>query len=1244
LAQWAIQVRKSWRSLESLTQLDADFDQAAVQVLAPSHATSNQRAAALRALLQQKGDLNKIAVDQIRWFATGKGRLQKATKADSSGQELQRQIAVRAIRSADPARQLELAAVIDLRLFFAKPPTESKTGPEAVKQVRGDLKKLCVKFPQLENLRGELEARVTKVPVPKGKKPSGLYPAAEMFKLFPCAETRDVFLLATRSLAEGKDKAATDDPIAAARVDDEPQFDYFTNLLLGPGKDHAAWFEFDLAAFVEAMKAPRRYFEDTLSRDKKRKDIEAKLNAMDRRGAEGGSETEDGDHLPGFEGDHRIELLRRLVTGPLARAKEDGAAGYTIRRRTLRGWDKLRDRWRKAAAAGDATAEKLLAIAADEQSDHRDDFGSAELFQALVQPANQPIWLDEKTQDWHADDPLDAWLRYGDLRFELEKVKRPIRFTPAHPEHSPRFYIFPKSNEAIEKPRKKAPKPGLPSRHEPGHMSLTAGVILENKPTVVRVYYSAPRLRRDRLRSSVENLYREPWLQPMMEALGVAPASVNFANCRVTLLAQDGIHLAFPVEVTPLPDNGWRLQCNVRPDGKQKRLYSLRWPHEKQPANAPEPWHASAGPFSVVAVDLGQRDAGAFARLTISAGPLGPHDVFVGSTPGRGWHASLARTGLIRLPGEDARLWRDRTAGDRDQSPGVALREEPWGERGRKPRPFETDEAVALLERLGSSEMTEEAKAQSFPEQNDKLLVALRRFQGRVGRLQRWHWFLGQTDGGHQGKAWAEVAACDDIRIIGPEQRAQAEKHDPRLRDWLYQEVGVRLATAQKCLAAIAGRALPSRRTRWKWRPHPDSTDRQPLFQLARVRRAASPADPPIWLRGQRGLSLERIEQVRELRQRAQSLNAASRRYATGEPVTRRDDTVPDPCPDMLERMDRLRRERARQTAHAILAEALGLRLRRPLTAQSQERRERDLHGTNEKFDEPAQMIIIEDLSRYRSSQGRAPRENSRLMQWCHRELRDKLVELSEVFGVPVIEAPAAYSSRFCSRTGVAGFRAVEVTAGFTRSPRWAWRANKKNKDGSLGAEAQRLLALDRRLTAAQGSLDARKAGKKRTLLIPMSGGPIFVPVNAQPGPDGKPVPPLQQADINAAINLGLRAVADPRDWRIAPRLRTTRKAKKLLANEKRKFGAAQPLIELTGASTGEDSRPNLFADFAGLRSTRLCHASLNVGEQGTPPLLTGKSLWGYVQEQAWPAVDRINTARLRQWEIEGEKRLGAAF
>ena len=58
-----------------------------------------------------------------------------------------------------------------------------------------------------------------------------------------------------------------------------------------------------------------------------------------------------------------------------------------------------------------------------------------------------------------------------------------------------------------------------------------------------------------------------------------------------------------------------------------------------------------------------------------------------------------------------------------------------------------------------------------------------------------------------------------------------------------------------------------------------------------------------------------------------------------------------------------------------------------------------------EKFREPADFIVIEDLSRYRASQGRAPRENSRLMKWCHRAVRDKLKELCEPFGIPVLEA-----------------------------------------------------------------------------------------------------------------------------------------------------------------------------------------------------------------------------------------------
>ena len=75
------------------------------------------------------------------------------------------------------------------------------------------------------------------------------------------------------SLAETKDKEVISDAVAESRVADQPHFDYFTNLALvsGDGDDErdtrCVWFVFDLAAFIEAIKAPRRYFEDTMKRE-----------------------------------------------------------------------------------------------------------------------------------------------------------------------------------------------------------------------------------------------------------------------------------------------------------------------------------------------------------------------------------------------------------------------------------------------------------------------------------------------------------------------------------------------------------------------------------------------------------------------------------------------------------------------------------------------------------------------------------------------------------------------------------------------------------------------------------------------------------------------------------------------------------------------------------------------------------------------------------------------------------------
>jgi hypothetical protein len=960
-----------------------------------------------------------------------------------------------------------------------------------------------------------------------------------------------------------------------------------------------------------------------------------------------------------------------------------------------------------------------LEILAEEQTEHRDDFGSATLYRELAKPDFHPIWRDGGTQLWHAEDPLAAWLDYKELQAELQDKERPIRFTPAHPKCSPRFFIFPKKSEARPKATsKRPPKPGLLSRHEPGQLSFTAGVVLRTErglaPTIVRIYYAAPRICRDQLRSSGDsNLYETPWLQPMMAALGLseAPDSVNFANCRITLQPanESDIQLTFPVEVKTekiragvAREAVWEKQFNLHPDGDNFYNASLRWPHEKQPTKAPVAWHEQVKDFRCVATDLGQRDAGAFARLSVrNDGSFGKRPSrLIGETGGKQWRAALERSGLFRLPGEDARVWRERSELDErdpeDSAKPFDFREELWGERGRPARDWEADETAELMRSLEVPPENEEISllladwrdSLSFPEQNDKLLVAMRRYQSRIARLHRWCWFL-KGDDKQQKTTWDEIGDCEDTRLVETELKLLADKRDPRVKDALESQLRERLELAPKVLVRIANRILPLRGRSWHWEKHPAATEENTLHHLTQHGESRDSKEKPVWLRGQRGLSLERIEQVEELRKRFQSLNQMLRREVGGKPPIRRDESVPDPCPDLLDKLDNLKEQRVNQTAHMVLAEALGLRLAPPPANKSELRQQKDQHGTYEKtLDKrgqwigPVDFIIIEDLSRYRASQGRAPRENRRLMKWCHRAVRDKLKQLCEVFGLPVVETPAAYSSRFCSRSGVPGFRVAEVTVGFTKEGQWAWLAGKKDEQGNPTEEAQRLLDLDRQLAEAQKELERDWKEKtrpqpcpKRTLLVPISGGPVFVPVvDRAEGSDLGPA--IVQADINAAVNLALRAIADPRLWTIHPRLRSQReggdksaKGKRgkntqeaatppaegrLLTREKRKFGeVGKPLAIHPGPGAKSDStrQSNFFADFAGLEALaerlgernprehgwlRKEWTSAEIsGESSAPPLVHGKSFWGCVKAAQWERIHAINAARLAGWRAK---------
>lgn len=69
------------------------------------------------------------------------------------------------------------------------------------------------------------------------------------------------------------------------------------------------------------------------------------------------------------------------------------------------------------------------------------------------------------------------------------------------------------------------------------------------------------------------------------------------------------------------------------------------------------------------------------------------------------------------------------------------------------------------------------------------------------------------------------------------------------------------------------------------------------------------------------------------------------------------------------------------------------------------------------------QLILFEDLSRYRFNQDRPRRENSKLMKWAHRSIPKMVYMQGELYGLQVGDVYSAYSSKFHARTGAPGIR-----------------------------------------------------------------------------------------------------------------------------------------------------------------------------------------------------------------------------
>ena len=1098
------------------------------------------------------------------------------------------------------------------------------------------MEKFFAEHPECKDLILALEEKIKVLPIadlpaiPANRKsiPDRLE-AGLLFKFFPSAGMAEILKIAfppaksttgkTRGDGQADFMAFGDDAIKLARSARGYVFRAFTSLPSFSGTDtpEIAWKHFDVLAFKEALKALNQIGEKGDERKKEQSRLRADLAYMLGKTDKYDEAEESAQPPPVVAGDPRVEKLEKVLAGMRQETDlRDGEdAEYGLHERTIRGFDGLRKEWNKLQIAGlnPEEAQKRLKTALSKyQAENKETIGSASLFEEFIRPEYWIIWKapDEETAArWEerkfGDNPLAALALKRELEEDIESLGKPIRFTPADARHSRRQYTIGNQTD-FNKTR------GTP-RHEVRSLSMVVELATRDgahwHKQTVRISYSAPRFLRDGLRGGEEDLERMPWLQPMMEALGISDKLPQDMHSYAVLLMpsenRDGskaIHLNFPVTLDESPlvgqlgkKAGWAGQFA---GGKDKNIY-LRWPEDEWPKGwKGGRWYEKAEPFRLLAVDLGQRDAGAFALITCrpdkdfgrTTGGTVRHHRFIGEAGGKKWHAGVEKTGLLRLPGEDVLVL---NSGKWEQ--------EPYGEKGRKASARETDQAQGILQALGYGDkglLDEDPLRGFFVVQNRKLLMALRWAQGRLARLRRWTWML--ADQKRCQSARAEVLQPDAVsgEIAALAGEGKWELVLVRLEEEIRRLQGI----VENSLVAIANRVMPLKERKWEWRARPGGGG----FVLRQGERGSDMT--PTLIAGQRGLSMERIEQIEDLRKRCQSFNRSclckpGERARMGRSA--RGMELPDPCPEILDKLDRLREQRVNQTAHLILAEALGVR-RKVHAKPEAERSARDIHGEYEKAREPVDFIVLEDLSRYLSSQGRSKGENSRLMKWCHRALLSKLKQLCETYGIPVLETAAAYSSRFSAKDGTPGFRAVEVGLDDREQFRWKTALAKGEE------EVRALFAMLEEISAGDG-------GKRRKLLAPVAGGPLFVPMRG----------PVEQADVNAAINLGLRAVAAPDRLDIHHKIRTVKDDKgrvvpKTLSNrEKIRWGKKPPAFSLSeGAVIERNSNffPLLQFDVDYERATLPGFAQA---------FASGKALWGTIKNKQWERVERLNQERI---------------
>lgn len=980
----------------------------------------------------------------------------------------------------------------------------------------------------------------------------------------------------------------------------------------------------DTLAFSEALKTLHSFELKTEERRKHVEELKNKLRYIEEGiGKLSVDDDENDTPLPVLGGDPRFELLKQLVE-EIAPGDYDN---YTISHRALQNYEDVLQGWQKAEKQGVCDEETLIRIVRNEQGTS-ERFGSGVLFEALCRKKYQPIWHDwqdnSKSPKPRSQNILKDFNIWQDIKQEIEQYERPVNITAADAIESPRQLLFsdlknfgPKSKgHEFVKGQKNTIRLRVAVRNTAGH--------LEGATIIVR--YSAPRFDRDELGTDsacwlpdkkADNTVTS-WLQPMMKALNLDSAKLNMSKEPAVALqikgqkhAQKICYLNFPVSFDFAPIHARIGKADIWNNqmlgGKDEKLH-LHWPGTY--AAAQSPWWSSQKlketGFTALSVDLGVRYAAAWALINVQTNPESRtlkgtviKGRAIGNDGKNSWYGYCTKNGLIRIDGEGN--------GQKSDSAG-----RPLPDGIGQPTPQDEELATYLFE-LANYEPHSVTNVLDLCNQANKafrkLLSRCRKYQSMLVKLQNSEQHNDILRDVHEYFSYNEVTK----RYIPGILKSQQEQDVPQVRALLLGALIDLRNKLPKAAENLANLILPRKYGEWIW-----VEDSKPGYICSGclIHGASNSPQRRIFHRG--GLSIARLSQIEELRRNLQSLNRILH-TAPGEQadfgIGLRNVPVVDPCPDILRKIENIREQRVNKIAHEIVAQALGVRLLPPRKDKNTDNQD-IVHGEYELIPnrKPVDFVILENLSRYRTSIDRTPDENSTLMRWAHRQIVAKVKQLlEEVFGIPVICTHAAYTSKFDAMTSAPGFRAVEMTE---------WRLGSKANEND-----QKLYKIYKELY--QQAKDKRDGLK---LLMPdkRNGGEFFLYKST----DGVH---MRNADINAAINIGWRGVAAPESLHLLHRLRLNKKKgeiKPVYSNKREKALEKSWNFNLIAnveqsndfaSSFWIDDKSDIapMAQYCAPQSDNTCN------------LAHGKTLWSRVKEQRWELCHCFNIGVLQKVGVD---------